>query len=254
MDLLLVSATGHEVRRLADSLGLTDLKTGEIHRGIYKLLQVDLLITGVGIAATAYHLGNQLALKPYDLAIQAGIAGTYTDLLQPGAVVHVMEDSFADFGIGDGNSFTTPFEAGLTDPDSVPYEGGRLLQPPFRNVSPKDLLGEPFQGIFRSKTKSTPSSTLATLDRLPRVKGATTFTIRTSPVAIEQVRNYTGAAVESMEGASFFYAVHAARIPGIQLRAISNTVGERDYTKWHLGLAIDHLQKTLEELLKELSS
>ncbi|MGH2563712.1 MAG: futalosine hydrolase, partial [Ginsengibacter sp.] len=47
----------------------------------------DVLITGVGIPATIFHLTKKLSKKKYDLVIQAGIAGSFTDILKKGSVV-----------------------------------------------------------------------------------------------------------------------------------------------------------------------
>ena len=38
----------------------------------------DVLITGVGIPATFYHLQKKLRQVTYDLVIQAGLAGSFT--------------------------------------------------------------------------------------------------------------------------------------------------------------------------------
>ena len=50
--------------------------------------------------------------KP-DLAINAGIAGSYKDEIRIGDVVMPLTDCFADAGIEDGNNFLTLSEAGL---------------------------------------------------------------------------------------------------------------------------------------------
>ncbi len=43
-----------------------------------------------------------------------------------------------------------------------------------------------------------------------------------------------GAEVESMEGAAFHYVCLQQKINFLQLRSISNRVGERDKSKWKL--------------------
>ena len=47
------------------------------------------LICGVGIPSTVYHLTKKLLQEKYDLAIQAGIAGTFSKKLKKGEVVVV---------------------------------------------------------------------------------------------------------------------------------------------------------------------
>ena len=58
--------------------------------------------------------------------------------------------------------------------------------------------------------------------------------------------------IETMEGAALHYVCLHQNIPFIQLRAISNYVGERDKTKWKIDLAISNLHNELIKLLKQL--
>ena len=252
MNLLLVSATCHEVHRLIDTPGMQCISTDQFYSGSIGNVQVDLLITGVGIAAAAFQTGRHLTLKKYDLAINAGIAGSFAPDPGPGTVVRVIEDCFAEFGVEEGIRFVAPFTAGLADPDTLPFSGGRLIPSVFRISGQETGAGGPAGGIAIPETGERHATGLSTLDRLPGVKGTTTFTIRTRPSAIRQVMAYTGAAVETMEGAAFFYATISSGIPGIQIRAISNIVGERDHSKWKTALAIQNLYETLTNFLTEL--
>jgi futalosine hydrolase len=57
-----------------------------------------------------------------------------------------------------------------------------------------------------------------------------------------------------MEGAALHYVCREANIPFIQVRAISNYVGERNKEHWKIKEAIDslneHLLKYVEKLYK----
>ena len=59
-----------------------------------------------------------------------------------------------------------------------------------------------------------------------------------------------GAALETMEGAAFHYVCLQEKIPFLQLRGISNYVGERDKTKWKLKESINQMNKTLAAIYK----
>jgi futalosine hydrolase len=50
---------------------------------------VDVLVTGIGMVATAVRCARALALTPYDLALNVGICGSFDRALMPGSVVHV---------------------------------------------------------------------------------------------------------------------------------------------------------------------
>lgn len=51
----------------------------------------DILITGVGMVATAFALGQRL-IRKYDLVINLGIAGCFDRNIELGALVNITED------------------------------------------------------------------------------------------------------------------------------------------------------------------
>jgi futalosine hydrolase len=55
-----------------------------------------------------------------------------------------------------------------------------------------------------------------------------------------------------MEGAAFHYVCLLERINFLQLRAISNRVGERDKSKWKLKESIENLNKELLNIIENL--
>ena len=86
---------------------------------------------------------------------------------------------------------------------------------------------------------------------LPLVKSVTINEITTRAARIQQLQQKYQPVVESMEGAAFHYVALVEKIPFIQLRAISNMVGERDKSKWKMKDAIQLLN---EQLIKMVSS
>mgnify|MGYP001795756283 CR=1 FL=1 len=80
MQILLIAATEMEIQqRVADN-------------------NIDVLVTGVGIPATMYHLQKRLQQIDYDLVIQAGIAGSFGKEPALGETVLVQQDAFGDLG------------------------------------------------------------------------------------------------------------------------------------------------------------
>ena len=53
-----------------------------------------------------------------------------------------------------------------------------------------------------------------------------------------------------MEGAAFHYVCLMKNIPFLQLRAVSNYIGERDKSKWKIAEAIEEVNKACVELLE----
>jgi futalosine hydrolase len=178
------------------------------------------LITGVGIPATCYQLTKRLHQFDYDLLIQAGIAGSFLNGPAPGEVVLVSDDCFADLGMSENGNWFTLFEKGFSDPDSFPFSNGWLSNT------------EPNINSFG----------------YPLVKAATVNRITDDPIWIKSLSQKYEAGIETMEGAAFHYISLLERIPFLQIRAISNWVGERDKRKWAMKPAINNLNIALKEL------
>ena len=84
------------------------------------------------------------------------------------------------------------------------------------------------------------------------VRGVSVNEITTNPERIGWYRESYKAAVESMEGAAFHYVCLQKKIPFLQIRALSNIVGERDKSKWDFRNSITALNHSLISLIKEL--
>jgi futalosine hydrolase len=64
------------------------------------------LITGVGMVNTAIGLTRTLSSSTFDLIINMGIAGSFTDSLNVGDIVEVTEDIFSEIGFENGSNFS----------------------------------------------------------------------------------------------------------------------------------------------------
>jgi futalosine hydrolase len=211
MKILLASATEHEI----------DLHNINLYKdGVYKKL--DLLITGIGVASTIYNLTKSLLQTKYDFVIQAGIAGSFTDDLQRGEVVLVREDTFADCGVEEGGVFKNLFDSGLADENDFPFTKGWL-------INENEFLNA---GVLKT------------------IKAITINKITNNATEINQQKNIFNADIESMEGAALHYVCLQTGIPFLQIRSISNKVGERDKTKWKMKEAIRNLNNEVEKIIK----
>lgn len=198
----------------------------EIDPYITKEKHPELLITGVGIPATLYHLQKKIYREePYDLIIQAGIGGSFTEDVEPGKVVVVGKDTFGDIGMEEKQHFTSIFNTPFYDKDQFPFEEGWLIN---RNNLAGSLL-------------------------LPVVTAITINKISDSLLQKQQLVRSFSAQVESMEGAALHYVCLQENIPFIQIRSISNYVGERDRSKWKMKEAITNLSNELDRLLNRLT-
>ena len=61
-----------------------------------------MLVSGVGMVATATWCSHALARERYDLALNLGVCGSFDRTLPLGTVVHVVTDRLAELGAEDG--------------------------------------------------------------------------------------------------------------------------------------------------------
>ena len=183
---------------------------------------IDILITGIGLTASTYHLTKQLALKKYDCVIQAGVAGCFDLSLPLGVVVAIKQDSIADQSVIELEKLKTLFHLAVVPHSQFPYE--------------KDWLVNPHKEILK-KT------------RLKIVKGISVNQISTSKQMIKFYREMFDPVTESMEGAALHYVCLMEKIPFLQIRSISNYIGERNKKKWDMKESIINLNESLISII-----
>src|SRR5688572_2665440 len=213
MHCLLIAATAKEIAPFVEYFGKTK-----------KRLAADLLITSPGSTATAYSLTKQLHLKRPDIVIQAGIAGSFDKQFPPGKTVLVKSERFADLGVIESGQFRTLFDLGLATPNRFPFKNGWLVNP--GNV------------LFKQS-------------KLETVKGISVNQVSTSGQLIKQWVLKYKPVTESLEGAALHYVCLMENIPFLQIRSISNYIGERDKKKWKLKEAITNLNQELINLIEK---
>ncbi len=207
MQILLTAATANEMMLFSNTYA-----------------NVDVLITGIGVPSTLYHLQKRLHQVDYDFVIQAGIGGAFTTGLHLGETVLIKEDTFGDLGAEEKNIFTTFFNTGLIDVNEFPFTNGWLIN----------------------------NSGLPKNTHLKKVKAVTVNKVSDSLLQKKQLVDVFNAQIESMEGAALHYVCLQENISFIQLRSVSNYVGERDKTKWVIKEAIENLNTELSILMKQL--
>lgn len=183
----------------------------------------EILITGVGIPYSMYSLTEYLQNKKFDVIIQAGVAGAFDRNILLSKVFIVKEDVFATTGILEKNEFITLSEAKLkVDSD----------------IFIKDKL------INTGKILNTIS--------LPFANSITVDTVTDNKDLNNLFQKKYSAGLESMEGAVLHYVALKKKIPFLQIRSVSNYVGERDKSKWQLQPAIKSLNIELSKIYNYL--
>ena len=87
---------------------------------------------------------------------------------------------------------------------------------------------------------------------LPTVNSITVNQITSSKKTAELYSKKYKAAIENMEGAALHLVCIKENIPFVQIRSISNYVGERNKKKWELKEAVENLNKNLIRLIESL--
>lgn len=211
MQILFVAATEFEVGEL--------IKNQESRVKNQDSSNFATLITGVGMVATAFALGRELATNQYDLAINLGIAGSFDRDIALGDMVEITEDTIAELGAEDDETFLPISQMGFGESS---FKASKQLS-----------------AIYKSQL----------------IKKATAITVNTvhgNEASIQKIQQRLNVQIESMEGAAFFYACREAGVPSIQIRAVSNYVEKRNRDAWQIGLAVKNLNTFAADLLAEL--
>ncbi len=201
MKTLIVAATQPEIQPLLNFFG--DEKP------------FDVLLTGVGMVATAFALGNQFAKKKYDLAVNLGIAGSFDRSLALGEVVEVEEDTLSELGAENDSEF-------------LPVETLGFGESIFKPINPMLFLP------------------------VKKVRAITVNTVHGNENSIQNITKRLQPQLESMEGAAFFYACKNSMVSSIQIRSVSNYVEKRNRENWKIGLAVKNLNDFAIDLLRKL--
>ena len=82
--------------------------------------------------------------------------------------------------------------------------------------------------------------------------GITVNEITTRKERIKQLKKKYEPLTESMEGAALHYVCRSMGTSFLQMRTISNYVGERDKSKWMIKEAIHNLNSTLLKYIDKL--
>ncbi len=170
--------------------------------------EADFLITGVGTPATVYNLLKKIAYKKYDFILQVGVAGSFKEFFKLGDVVFVKSDCFADLGAIENKKFHSIFDLNFNGLNEFPFKKGML------------------ENEFKMQLS------------LKEAKGITVNCLTDEMEQIGILQGKYQADVESMEGAALHFVCLQEGIPFLQIRGISNFVGERDKSKWQLKYAI----------------
>jgi futalosine hydrolase len=174
---------------------------------------VEVLSAGVGVVDSAARVTQALMKATYDVVIGAGIAGAFPGVARVGDGV-VVGDERIDLRIETGEAIVLPGGGSVTE----------HVRADSHLVDAVVALGFP---LVRGITVNEVTATDATARRL-REKNVD---------------------VETMEGFAVLRAAQLLGVPALEVRGISNIVGDRKNGGWDFGAGIRGLRKVLNATL-----
>ncbi len=176
----------------------------------------DLVLTGVGKANAAGASARTLDPSRHAAAINLGVAGALPGPSAPpiGGLLLATASVFADDGLATPEGFVTQADMGFPPADLPGVE----------------LPGDPAMLLA-----------LAALEAVS-ARIATVSTCSGTDALAAEIARRTGAAAEAMEGAAAALVARRLGVPFAEVRAISNTTGDRPSQRWDLHAALDALR------------
>lgn len=183
-----------------------------------------IIVSGIG-RTNAAAATTEAIIKdgPFDYVLSAGLAGSL-----PGGELEIGDIVVA--------SVCVYVEEGLHTPDGF-----------------QDMAGLGFSlGSFEGNAVPVDPNMLVVLDALFRTGPiATVATCSGTDEAAREVVRRTGAIAEAMEGAAVVHAADRLGIPAGELRAISNTTGDRNNQRWDLPLGLSALGNAVRAAMSQ---
>jgi futalosine hydrolase len=190
-----------------------------------KRLKIYFHQSGVGMMATLFSLTKLIMEEKPDLILQVGIAGCFDTSIELGRIVVVNKEIDGNSGVEENGKWRDLFDLKLEKANYPPYEKKTLPNP---HIDKLNLL------------------------KLKTVTGITVNEITTRKERIKQLVKKYEPVTESMEGAALHYVCRNTNTSFLQMRTISNYVGERDKSKWKIKESLDNLNSALIKYIDKL--
>lgn len=240
MTLLAVVATAQEQAAL-----LRDVPFERFAVGPYAAARTsagDVLVAGIGPAAAGAGTATGLALGSYDLCLSLGICGAFRGTADLGDTILATELVAADLGADSPAGFLGLSALGWSD--EVVSVSPALLQAALARLGAN---GEPHSTPrLGNRPMGIPNCGELVTGPVLTVSTVTGTRARADELALRH-----GAVGEAMEGWGVWQAAQAHGLPVLEVRTVSNLVGDRDTATWDFALAFDTLAGVGTALLGE---
>ncbi len=174
---------------------------------------------GVGGIAMAMDLLPYIAEDKFDLIILAGLAGGIETETMLSQVVKINKDFQGDLGVFEKRGFTPFTVSGLVEKKD-PNTKYNVCDDVLPKLEIMDSLSTNI--LFQEKDKN------------------------------DSRHAHFNTQIENMEGAAFQEICEEYEVPYLQLRAVSNFIGERDKNNWQIKKSLENLNAEITKHLKSI--
>lgn len=191
---------------------------------VKKHSRIQFMETGVGLLPTCFNLMKAIMLTKPSIIIQIGIGGCLDKKIALASTFYIKQDSVADLGVWENGEWKNLAALNLSNHKELIYKNDYLVK---KNSE--------LSSVFLNK-------------KLEMVNAITVNEISTHKKFIK-LANANNALIESMEGAALHYVCNNLQLPYVQIRSVSNYVGERNKANWKIKEAIQNVNQELVRLL-----
>lgn len=188
-----------------------------------------LVVTGVGPVNAALEMGAVLGRYDVSGVLNLGLAGSFDLIAAPlESVVAASREAFPEYGVVSGAYFA--------DASAFPFPQW------------EDCAGRVLQTLELAPDEAAAGMGLVLPEMLRRGAALTVAGVTGSFERARAMAERHGALTESMEGFALALACRTRQTPFLEVRTISNRVGERDRANWKLITALEGLGSALAGL------
>lgn len=242
-DILIASAVADEMAGLHKSLAgaVTRRIAGQdITCGRIGHQAVRLAVTGPGLANTVHGLTVAIVSELPGLILQIGCGGGFSEAgLDTGDVAVASKEIDIHLGL---------------EPDGPEKSTGSLPFPVISKRGREIFNRYPVDAVERRRAakqiKAAFAGSGASVLTGPFI---TVATVTATSVRSRRLHRQYGALVENMEGAGAAHVAALYDIPFLEIRAVSNRVGDRDKSRWDLPLAFQRCSQAAKAFLEHRS-
>lgn len=235
-DILIVAAVAGEMEGLTQQLsGSKAERVGgrEILLGRIGGQAVRLLVSGPGMANTVQGLTAAIEKDRPALILQTGCGGGFSQAgIQIGDVAIASMETDVHLGLERQGPDATP--------GALPFP---VIQKPGQelfNQYPVAL------EIGNAAAQSLKTAAVAVGVKVHMGPFVTVATVTTTSARSDQLHRHFGALIENMEGAGAAHVAALYDLPFLEIRAVSNRVGDRDKRRWNLPLSFKRCAQAVE--------